>query len=371
MSDGNRRDFPPTGNGPGTSEEATAFGDAPSRTAMPSAVSPAPAPKPDGTVFSGGHAAGATRGAEAAAGPESERRDIASWAATPDFLGAVTSVLELLPEVKSAHGLALLIGLRQAHAQGRRPVTCGEAREFLGRARQISPAGSKKVVRKLVEQGLVVPVPNPCIDKAIDLHASARLARVVPTLGQPYTLYRMSRDGDLARKKFDIAWLDWRRVSPENHRMAEWILLWEGLRPGPDQVPTSLLPFFASPLSRRSSPKITAIVSVKADKAADYEFLAIDGPALQDPPFEKSARKRQLRFFTYASLAQALRADFYEAKVLAHPLFHHLTGVIRGHEHDYFRLILPISTMGGVVDCLIIVSELAKDRLDYKSDKKK
>lgn len=148
-------------------------------------------------------------------------------------------------------------------------------------------------------------------------------------------------------------------------------MLWEGLRPGPDQVPTSLLPFFASPLSRRSSPKITAIVSVKADKAADYEFLAIDGPALQDPPFEKSARKRQLRFFTYASLAQALRADFYEAKVLAHPLFHHLTGVIRGHEHDYFRLILPISTMGGVVDCLIIVSELAKDRLDYKSDKKK
>ena len=365
MSDGNRRDFPPAGNGSGTSEEGAAPGD------EPASVKPTGL-KPVEDKARRGQDPEAARAAVAIAGPEDpDRRDVASWVATQDFLGAMTSVLELLPEVKSAHGLALLIGLRQAHAQGRRPVTCGEAREFLGRARQMSPAGSKKIVRRLVEQGLAVPVPSPCIDKAIDLHASARLIRAIPALGQPYTLYRISRDGDLARKKFDTAWLDWRRVAPENHRMAEWISLWEGLRPGLDQVPTSLAPFFASPLAKRASPTITAIVSVEAEKAADYEFLAVDGPALQDPPFEKSARKRQLRFFSYSALAQALRADFFEAKVLAHPLFHHLTGVIRGHKHDYFRLILPISTTGGVVDCLLIVSELAKDRLDYVPAAKK
>ena len=242
------------------------------------------------------------------------------------------------------------IGLRHAEAEGRRPLTCGEAREFLGRSRQMSEAGSKKTMRRLVEQGLAVPVPNPCIDKVVDLHAGPRLVRAIPVLGKPYTLYRVSRDGDLARKKFDTAWLNLRRVAPENLRLAEWIALWEELRPAPDKAPHSLTPFFASPLAKRASPMITAIVNVKADKAKDYEFLVVDGPALLDPPFERSARKRLIRNFTFTCLAQAVRADFFEAKVLAQPLFHRLKGTIRGHLHDYFRLILPIATSGDEVD---------------------
>jgi hypothetical protein len=364
MSEGKRRDFPPAGNGPGTSEEVAAFGDAPSGTNTIPAVSSVQVPvhPSDGTV-SGGHAAAGTRDAEVTAAPEPDGRDISTWAATPDFLGAVTSVLELLPEVKSAHGLALLIGLRQAHAQGRRPVTCGEAREFLGRARQISPAGSKKVVRRLVEQGLAVPVPNPCIDKAIDLHASARLARVIPTLGQPYTLYRISRDGEIARKKFDTAWLDWRRVAPENQRMAEWISLWEGLRPGQDQVPTSLTPFFASPLAKRASPIIAGVVSVAAASSKDYEILSFDGPGREDRAFVRGLKTPYLRDFKYPSWRMAMRADFQLAKDLAEPIFHHLTGKMSSVPHDYYRLILPISTCGGKVDLLIILVESTKDRM--------
>ena len=357
MSDGNRRDFPPAGNGSGPSEEGAAPGD------EPALVKPTGL-KPVEDKARRGQDPEAARAAVAIAGPEDpDRRDVASWVATQDFLGAMTSVLELLPEVKSAHGLALLIGLRQAHAQGRRPVTCGEAREFLGRARQMSPAGSKKIVRRLVEQGLAVPVPSPCIDKAIDLHASARLIRAIPALGQPYTLYRISRDGDLARKKFDTAWLDWRRVAPENHRMAEWISLWEGLRPGLDQVPTSLAPFFASPLAKRASPVIAGVVSVAAASSKDYEILAFDGPGRDDRAFVRGMRGVYLRDFRYASWRMAMRADFQLAKDLSEPLFHHLKGTISSSPHDYYRLILPLSTSGGRVDLLLILVEKTEDRV--------
>ncbi|MFN9798609.1 MAG: hypothetical protein ACK54P_01215, partial [Bacteroidota bacterium] len=62
--------------------------------------------------------------------------------------------------------------------------------------------------------------------------------------------------------------------------------------------------------------------------------------------------------------------DFYEAKVLANPLFHRLKGQIEGHQHDYYRLVLPISTSGGKVDCLIIVSELARNRPNYNKSER-
>jgi hypothetical protein len=292
-------------------------------------------------------------------------------AAHPECLGAIASIFDLLSEVKSTHGMALLIELRQALAEGRRPITCGEARAFLSQSRNLSVAGSKKIMRRLVELGLTVPVPNPCIDKVVDLHASPRLVQVIPVLGKPYHLFRNSRDGTLARKRFDTAWLSRRLASPENRRLAEWVALWEQHRPGPGSVPNSLVPFFASPLARQNSPAITAIVSVEAEKAGDFEFLAVDGPALQDPPFEKSARKRFLRCFSYPALAHALKADFLEAKILAQPMFHHLKGDIRGHRHDYYRLILPISTRRGEVDCLLIVSELSSERLTAKPPIKK
>jgi len=294
-----------------------------------------------------------------------DERPLADLAADQEVLGRVASLIDKLPEVKSTPGLAVLVGLRQSIAEGRRPVTCDEAQEFLGRARQLSPAGSRKIVRKLIELGHAVPVPNPCIDKAVDLHAGSVLARLLPVIAKPHTLHKISRDGSLARRKFDIAWLSPRRVAAADRRMAEWASLWEKLRPAPDRVPTSLAPFFKSELSRRPSPIITAIVSVVSDDSWEYEFLVVDGPALDDPPFEKAGRKRLLGNFRCRALANALRADFYEAKVLATPLFHRLKGDIDGHQHDYFRLVLPISTCEGKVDCLLVISELAKDRPNY------
>lgn len=286
-----------------------------------------------------------------------------SFAGHPEYLGAMASVVDLLSEVKSTHGLALLIGLRHAFAEGRRPLTCGEARTFLSRSRQMSDAGSKKTMRRLVEQGLAIPVPNPCIDKVVDLHAGPRLVRAIPVLGKPYTLYRVSRDGDLARKKFDTAWLSFRRVAPENRRMAEWIALWEQLRPAPDKVPTSLTPFFASPLAKRPSPMISGIVSVASESPHDYEILAFDGPPRQDPAFMKGIRGVRLKDFRYSSWRAAMRADFQLGKALAEPLFYHLKGTIDSSPHDYYRLILPVSTNGETVDLLIIVVELASDRV--------
>lgn len=288
---------------------------------------------------------------------------LALLAEHPEYLGAIASVMDILSEVKSTHGLALLIELRQALAEGRRPITCGEARAFLSQTRRMSVAGSKKIMRRLVELGLTVPVPNPCIDKVVDLHASPRLAEAIPVLGKPYHLFRNSRDGMLARKRFDTAWLSKRLASPENQYLADWVALWEQHRPEPGKVPTSLKPFFASGLSKRASPAITAVVSVQAEKAADFEFLAVDGPPLKDPPFERSVRRRFLKSLGYPSLALALKADFLEAKILAQPMFHHLKGEIRGHKHDYYRLILPFSTVNGKVDCLLIVSELASNRV--------
>ena len=58
-----------------------------------------------------------------------------------------------------------------------------------------------------------------------------------------------------------------------------------------------------------------------------------------------------------------MRADFQLGKVLAEPLFYHLKGTIDSSPHDYYRLILPISTNGEKVDLLIIVVELAADRV--------
>jgi hypothetical protein len=330
---------------------------------MPSAAaSPGPARASAAPQKSPAQAA-AVPGSTPASAPD--ERPLDDLAAEQEFLGRVASLIDKLPEVKSTHGLAVLVGLRQSAAQGRRPVTCGEAQEFLGRARQLSPAGSRKIVRKLIELGHAVPVPNPCIDKAVDLHAGPVLARLLPVIAKPHTLHKISRDGSLARRKFDIAWLSPRRVAAADQRMAEWASLWEKLRPTPDRVPTSLAPFFRSDLSKRPSPIITAIVSVVSDNSWEYEFLVVDGPALEDPPFEKAGRKRLLGNFRCRALANALRADFYEAKVLATPLFHRLKGDIGGHQHDYFRLVLPISTCDGKVDCLLVISELAKNRPNY------
>lgn len=368
MGDGNGGDFP-AGEAPDREDD-----DGQRRPGPGTAEAPAGAMGPAEETRQGDAPpvppAAAATPAEVRANDAGGDRTLDELVRQPEFLGRVASLIDELPEVKSTHGLALLVGLRQSIAQGRRPVTCGEAREFLGRARQLSPAGARKIVRKLVEQGHAVPVPNPCIDKAVDLHAGPRLARLLPVIANPYTLYRVSRDSDLARRKFDIAWLISRRASPADRRMAEWATLWESLRPAPDHVPTSMTPFFASKLARRASPTITAVVSVAAEKSAEYEFLVVDGPALEDPPFEKAGRKRLLGSFRCRSLANALRADFYEAKVLATPLFHRLKGQIEGHPHDYYRLVLPISTSGDKVDCLIIVSELARDRPNYNKSER-
>ena len=40
----------------------------------------------------------------------------------------------------------------------------------------------------------------------------------------------------------------------------------------------------------------------------------------------------------------------------------------RGSAHDYHRLMLPLSLAGTDVDCLVIVSELSRDRPDAGND---
>ena len=292
-------------------------------------------------------------------GPEAR----AILAQRPIYLGAMALTLGLLPEVKSTHGLSLIVKMRAAAAHGRRPLTWGEAHDFLVHRRGLSPAGSKKTIRRLVQLDLVIPAPSPCIDKAKDLLATRRLAAAMPVIARPYTVYRRSGEGDLERKKFDTAWLETVRLQLEDTRLAEWFALWCSLKPSPDGVPTSLTPFFASPLSKRPSPTITAVVSVAAKSPGDFEMMLCDGPALQDPPFAESARAIWLRKCRLPSLARALKADFEQCKLLEEPQFHHLQGILKGHPHDYFRLILPLATRGQGVDCLIIVAELTKDRL--------
>jgi hypothetical protein len=289
----------------------------------------------------------------------------------PIYLGAMALALALLPEVKSTHGLSLIVKMRAAAAHGRRPLTWGEAHDFLVHRRGLSPAGSKKTIRRLVQLKLVIPAPSPCIDKAKDLLASRRLAAAMPVIARPYTVYRRSGEGDLERKKFDTAWLEPERLQREDAPLAEWFALWNSLKPSPEGVPTSLTPFFASPLSRRPSPTITAVVSVAAKSPGDFEMMMCDGPALQDPPFAESARAIWLRKCRLPSLARALKADFEQCKLMEEPQFHHLMGVLKGHPHNYYRLILPLATRGCGVDCLIIVAELAKDRVrvDISSDK--
>jgi hypothetical protein len=283
-------------------------------------------------------------------------------AAHPECLGAIASIFDLLSEVKSTHGMALLIELRQALAEGRRPITCGEARAFLSQSRNLSVAGSKKIMRRLVELGLTVPVPNPCIDKVVDLHASPRLVQVIPVLGKPYHLFRNSRDGTLARKRFDIACLKPKFVAPENKAFSQWVELWEEQRRHLGQTPDSLVPFFSSPLARRSSPVIAGVVSVAAASSKDYEILAYDGPPRRDRAFLKGVRSAALKDFKFSSWRMAMRADFQLAKALGEPTFHHLKGKVETVSHDYFRLILPISSNGSSVDLLLIVVEQASDR---------
>lgn len=285
----------------------------------------------------------------------------------PIYLGAMAVALGMLPDVKSTHGLSLVVKMRAAAAHGRRPITWGEAHDFLVHRRGLSPAGSKKTIRRLVQLKLVIPAPSPCIDKAKDLLASRRLAEAMPVIARPYTVYRRSGEGDLERKKFDTAWLEIERLHLEDTRLAEWFALWSALKPSRDGVPTSLTPFFASPLAKRPSPTITAVVSVAAKSPGDFEMMLCDGPALQDPPFADSARAIWLRKCRLPSLARALKADFEQCKLLEEPQFHHLKGKLKGHPHDYFRLILPLATRGQGVDCLIIVAELTKDRIKPSS----
>jgi hypothetical protein len=292
-----------------------------------------------------------------------DERPLDDLAADQEFLGRVASLIDKLPEVKSTHGLAVLVGLRQSIAEGRRPVTCGEAQEFLGRARQLSPAGSRKIVRKLIELGHAVPVPNPCIDKAVDLHAGSVLARLLPVIAKPHTLHKISRDGSLAREKFDIAWLARNRVAHENCRLADWIALWQLNRPEPDKAPNSFFPFFASPLAKQKSPIIAGIVSVEADSSKNYEILTFDGPGREDSAFMRGLKGVSLGNFRYTSWRTAMRADFQLAKTFGEPLFHRLRGTIASVSHDYFRLILPISVKGGAIDSLIVIVENTSDRV--------
>jgi hypothetical protein len=281
----------------------------------------------------------------------------------PIYLGAMSLALRMLPDVKSTHGLSLVVKMRGAAANGRRPITWGEAHDFLVHMRGLSPAGSKKTIRRLVQLKLVIPAPSPCIDKAKDLLATRRLAEAMPVLAQPYTVYRRSGEGDLERKKFDTAWLNIEHLHAEDTRLAEWLDLWRSQKPSHDGIPTSLTPFFASPLAKRPSPTITGVVSVAAEKSGDYEILLCDGPAREDPSFMRGAEQIVLKKFKYKTWQRALRADFEEVKLLSHPLFHHLKGNIGSHPHDYFRLVLPIASDGVNVDCVIIVVELAANRV--------
>lgn len=328
---------------------------------MPSAAaSPGPARASSAPQKSPAQAAAVPGSTPASAADERPLDDLAG---DQEFLGRVASLIDKLPEVKSTHGLAVLVGLRQSIAQGRRPVTCGEAQEFLGRARQLSPAGSRKIVRKLIELGHAVPVPNPCIDKAVDLHAGPVLARLLPVIAKPHTLHKISRDGSLAREKFDIAWLTGNRVAAENCRLAAWIALWQLNRPEPDRAPNSFFPFFASPLAKEKSPIIAGIVSVEADSSKDYEILTFDGPGREDSAFMRGLKGISLGNFRYVSWRTAMRADFQLAKTFGEPLFHRLRGTIASVSHDYFRLILPISINGRAIDSLIVIVENTSDRV--------
>ncbi len=280
-----------------------------------------------------------------------------------DLLDAVATILEKLPEVRTTNGLCMIVELRTAAESGQRPMTMGEAHDFLIYRRGISPAGAQKTLQRLAQLQLVIAAPSPCIDNAKDLLASRRLAAAIPIIAKPYTVYRKSDEGDLERKKFDTAYLDAERLDPADSSLAEWLELWRSLKPSPDELPRSLTPFFKSPLAKRASPSITAVVSVAARLPGDFEMLLCDGPALDDPPFAMAARAILLRRCKSASLARALKADFEQARLLEDPLFHHLRGKIKEHSHDYFRLVLPFSLMGKKVDCLLVVAQLARDRI--------
>ena len=78
---------------------------------------------------------------------------------------ALSFALELLSELRSMHGLQLLIEMRAQAERGQRPMTLGEALEFMIYRRGLSPAGSKKVMRQLIQQNLLIPAHSPCIDK--------------------------------------------------------------------------------------------------------------------------------------------------------------------------------------------------------------
>ena len=136
-------------------------------------------------------------------GARAGRRDGADRL-TIENLDAVATVLRRLPEVRTTTGLALLIEARLAHARGRRPVTWGEGYGFVVRERRMSAAGTKKTIRRLIGQKMLVPVPSPCIDKAVDLQAGPRLLEAIPVVGKPYTIYRVGSDGDLVRRRFEI-----------------------------------------------------------------------------------------------------------------------------------------------------------------------
>ena len=287
---------------------------------------------------------------------------------TIEQLDAVATVLRRLPEVRTTTGLALLIEARLAHARGRRPVTWGEGYGFVVRERRMSAAGTKKTIRRLIGQKMLVPVPSPCIDKAVDLQAGPRLLEAIPVVGKPYTIYRVGSDGDLVRRRFDTDWLEGAHVAEANRRLAEWMELWRENCPAPGVLPRALRPFFASPLSRRVSPAITAIVDVSAEQWQDFRFLVCDGAAAADPPFRKSMMAVRLGNCKIGALSRVLRADFTEAKTTRRPMFHRLLGTLRGSAHDYHRLMLPLSLAGTDVDCLVIVSELSRDRPDAGND---
>ncbi len=286
----------------------------------------------------------------------------------PLDLGAMASVLGMLPDLKSTNGLCVIVELRNASETGQRPMTMGEAHDFLIHNRGISPAGAKKTLRRLIQLKLVIPAPSPCIDNAKDLLAGRRLANIIPVIAKPYTIYRKSDEGDLERKKFDTAYLDPERLDPADSYLAQWLNLWRSLKPSPDELPRSLTPFFRSPLASRKSPAITGVISVAAAKSGDYEILLCDGPAREDVAFMRGAQSVFLRRFRYKSWARALKADFEQSKLLSQPLFHHLRGKIASHPHDYFRLVLPIASDGTNIDCLITIAELTKDRAPLRSD---
>ncbi|MFM8679343.1 MAG: hypothetical protein ACKOGH_06980 [Alphaproteobacteria bacterium] len=287
---------------------------------------------------------------------------------TIEHLDAVATVLRRLPEVRTTTGLALLIEARLAHARGRRPVTWGEGHGFVVRERRMSAAGTKKTIRRLIGQKMLVTVPSPCIDKALDLQAGPRLLEAIPVVGKPYTIYRVGSDGDLVRRRFDTDWLEGPHVAEANRPLAGWMALWRDACPAPGLLPRSLRPFFASPLSRLASPAITAIVDVSAAQWQDYAFMVSDGPAAEDPPFRKSMMALRLGNCRIGALSRVLRADFTEAKTTGRPMFHRLLGTLRGSEHDYHRLMLPLALAGDAVDCLLIVSELSRFRPDAGND---